>query len=621
MPTLPDSLAQQSSSRDSFHSITIKVGDDGKSVIFANLSLNEKIGECNHFTFIWKNEFNDSYTDDQDAFIQEFIGKKITISFDDLHVFKGIITSISYYKTEGLTQEFSVSGYGNAHKLLDQSSSASYYKKSLKDIIDSAMTGIPSNELAIDVNPQKTDKLFYTVQYQEPDFVFLQHLAIRFGEWFYYNGEKLKFGKLENETYEVLVGIDIQNVNVATQITPMKRKGVAFDPYKGEIINTDSQGTQSSGMLSALFDASDSTFERTPQKPQILSNASVVEILESNISTEIEANTARLLTLTATSRDPKIKLGSKLKITDKSNKSTEYIVISISHTSLSPESYQNRFTCVLASAKVPPYTNPHYFPKAMTQNATVKENEDKDGHDRLKVQFPWQQSNETTPWISMQTPYAGKGKGFRIMPEKGEKVIVGFEHNNAEKPYVIGSVYNEAQQSGHTHSNNDIKVFRTSSGTRLIFDDSKGAIKIYDKSGSYIKMDGSGNIEICAGKNLTIKAGEAMKIESKKDMELVTEQNLKQTVKQKLTLKADQDAIVESSANIKMAATQDIKVDATSNLSMNGVKIKAKGTAGVEIDGAQIQIKGDATAEIASPMTTVKGDGMTTIKGGMVMIN
>ena len=61
---------------------------------------------------------------------------------------------------------------------------------------------------------------------------------------------------------------------------------------------------------------------------------------------------------------------------------------------------------------------------------------------RIQVQFPWQKRNgATTPWTRVTTPYAGNGKGFHVIPEIGEKVLVEFEGGNPEKPVVIGAMF------------------------------------------------------------------------------------------------------------------------------------------------------------------------------------
>ena len=57
---------------------------------------------------------------------------------------------------------------------------------------------------------------------------------------------------------------------------------------------------------------------------------------------------------------------------------------------------------------MPPYTNGQLYPICRTQPALVVDNEDKDGLGRIKVRFPWQGAQDTTPWISLIVPHAGK---------------------------------------------------------------------------------------------------------------------------------------------------------------------------------------------------------------------
>ena len=110
------------------------------------------------------------------------------------------------------------------------------------------------------------------------------------------------------------------------------------------------------------------------------------------------------------------------------------------------------------------------------------------------MNFTWQ--NGDTPWLRMTNPHAGGGKGMYFVPEVGEEVLVGFEGGNAEKPFVLGAMYNGNQSSSYASSGNDQKVIQTRSGTKIIMNDAIGSVFIEDPSGNTWLMDGKGNISV-----------------------------------------------------------------------------------------------------------------------------
>jgi len=141
---------------------------------------------------------------------------------------------------------------------------------------------------------------------------------------------------------------------------------------------------------------------------------------------------------------------------------------------------------------------------------------------RIQVQFPWQKpTGETTPFIRVVTPHGGGDKGFHFIPEKGEEVLIGFEGGNAERPYMMGSLYNGGASAKSFESNaNDIKALRTRSGHTIELNDTNGGemITIVDKNNNIINIDTvNNNIEISALENITFNA---------KNMQFNVQQNL-----------------------------------------------------------------------------------------------
>lgn len=54
---------------------------------------------------------------------------------------------------------------------------------------------------------------------------------------------------------------------------------------------------------------------------------------------------------------------------------------------------------------------------------------------------------DSTPWIRMASPMAGKDNFMKMKPALNTEVIVGFENGNIERPYVLGSLFQKGDCS------------------------------------------------------------------------------------------------------------------------------------------------------------------------------
>ena len=155
-----------------------------------------------------------------------------------------------------------------------------------------------------------------------------------------------------------------------------------------------------------------------------------------------------------------------------------------------------------------------FFPKDEEQPARVVENNDPMGMGRVRVQFPWQEEKgQKTPWIRTTTIYAGAGRGDYKIPEINDEILVGFESGNAEKPFMLGALYNGAEVSGYATPNNDLKVMHSRIGNRLIMNDETGDVTLESQKGQTIAIFfGDGNIDIKAPENINISAGKSINI-------------------------------------------------------------------------------------------------------------
>src|SRR5207249_3215136 len=69
-----------------------------------------------------------------------------------------------------------------------------------------------------------------------------------------------------------------------------------------------------------------------------------------------------------------------------------------------------------------------------------------DKHGRVKVQFHWdregKRNENSSCWMRVSHPWAGKGWGSVSIPRIGQEVIVDFLEGDPDQPIITGRVYN-----------------------------------------------------------------------------------------------------------------------------------------------------------------------------------
>ncbi|MEV5967194.1 phage baseplate assembly protein V [Kribbella sp. NPDC051952] len=154
---------------------------------------------------------------------------------------------------------------------------------------------------------------------------------------------------------------------------------------------------------------------------------------------------------------------------------------------------------------------------------------------RIQVRFPWLgKAGETVrAWATVLSLYADNDQGFQALPEKDSAVVVGFEAGDIERPYLVGAMWTgKATMPVAPSDDNNQRVLRTRSGSRLVFDDTKGSatvslsvagaasdtvhkivfddaadtIEITSKGKATVKLTSGGGVSITALTSLSITA-------------------------------------------------------------------------------------------------------------------
>ncbi|PKW29268.1 type VI secretion system Vgr family protein [Flavobacterium lindanitolerans] len=523
-------------------STQIKIEIAGETLTrFSKLVIDQKVHTHHRFSLLQPlpKEFVSQAIDKAQGYIGQAI--KITINPSNMMTaspltFNGIITEAQMVRTDGASGGIIINGFSPTILLEGTPNTKSYTDKSLADIVQEVTGNYSADSLKPAVSVQKDASLPYTVQYSESDFSFLCRIAQKKGQWFYFNGEELVFGKPKSKNFTLEYGRSLHSFNIEMRAKSLGFEYVGYDPSNGETQRASSSEAnyQPEGYSKSVFESSKKLF---PNSSTMLYFHSLEEgnsktHLTDRVTTQLQSRAADLVTAKGDSDETGLRIGDVINIKEPAFSLTgnlldglqeqnfgSYIITDIMHICDESGNYHNTFDAVPDTVVSPPYGNVHSFPVAESQPATVISNDDPAGLGRIQVAFAWQKdSGANTPWIRMTNPHSGGGKGFYFIPEVGEEVLVGFEGGNAEKPFVLGAMYNGSALSEYHTSGNDKKVIQTRSGTKVIMNDAEGSIFIEDPSGNTWLMDGKGNINVNAPKNMTFTIGENFNISVGKDM-------------------------------------------------------------------------------------------------------
>lgn len=140
----------------------------------------------------------------------------------------------------------------------------------------------------------------------------------------------------------------------------------------------------------------------------------------------------------------------------------------------SEEFYSNHFRCIpYSSLYRPQRLTPRPFVQGpQTAVVTGKKGEEiwTDKYGRVKVQFFWDREGKndenTTCWIRVSQPWAGKNWGAINIPRMGQEVIVDFLEGDPDRPLITGRVYNDEQMPPYKLADNQTRTTFMSRSTK-----------------------------------------------------------------------------------------------------------------------------------------------------------
>lgn len=537
-----------------------------------NFTLHQSLLSPNVLSFTLNRDPDESAEDPRFTACGQIIGKPLNLILETMTVgdegdktatieFSGFVVS-AYGSRSGTQYYINVEACSWDALLEDNLSCKSFENKSLSEIVGD-VTEEYNQHLQPIIDPRDEKVIPYCVQYNETNYQFLQRLACRYGEWLYNTGTQIVFGNLQQKE---TVMLKYPSQDVPSYTADLKVCHVAFN-HLASSYNTfnrkrkDGVGEmmrQYSELSEQVYAASQDLY--TKETLQNLHSGGYAKadntdtrdaVLAISTKTQGRGEKAGMLTYSGTTYCSKLKIGGKLNIEDnylnEDRRSDvmqdEILITELTHHFSIDHTYSNSFVGISSKCDYPPYSNSDVYPVAPSCRAKVKDNEDPNGLGRVRVQFDWQilLSEETgqemmTPWLRIVQPYAGGGKGFSFIPEKDEEVMIGFEGGNAERPYVMGTLYNgvddvDRKWVSNSNSHNQVKAIRTRNGHTVEIHDegNDGYIRIYDNEKEnyiltfstdrkLIMLQSTGNIELYANNDIIMHAGHDINVSADHDI-------------------------------------------------------------------------------------------------------
>lgn len=591
--------------------VATKVTVKGEEQKFVSLHLRQGFNRHHTFTVVVNYlSPNNTFQQTPEKFI-DYIGETASISFvhrqtGESYDFEGIITQVEMVGSMGETGGVAIHGTSPTILYENNRTLDSWMDQSLSTIIKEATQEYGKVNLVS--NPKYAAPIPYMAQYNESVFDFMNRLSALYGEWFYYDGTKVYFGKPDRDNTEKIVyDMDLEEVRLVANLVPGKSARYDYVAQENKQHNADTPA-KPDGMNDLQSIAHSCSEKAYTAKTTSVADPHVTDKAELDEQMRIVKNAsgANLLNIKGIGKTCRIRIGEIIDVSFPDRMKLpplgKFRIVGIEHEVHRDGHYSNSFVGVpdgTVHIPVPDVKRPLALPEL----ATVKENNDDKGQGRVKVAFDWQKNGKTTNWIRVQTPNAGvsgavpKNRGWVFVPEVGDQVMVSYEHGNPDRPYVTGSVFHSGSGKGGD-KDNKVKSIITRSGNAIVFDDETGSIVITDQTGKQlIMLDGTDAITVMAKRSITLTneaesvivmddksiglQADTIALEGRKSVTLLSGNEC-------MVLSSEKSIISSSGTNIKQEAAKDYDV-AAKNGTVNGVNLMIEGKGNVTVSGGIVK--------------------------------
>jgi RHS repeat-associated protein len=223
--------------------VATKVTVKGEEQKFVSLCLRQGFNRHHTFTVVVNYlSPNNTFQQTPEKFIG-YIGETASISFahkqtGESYDFEGVITRVEMVGSMGETGGVAIHGASPTILYENNRTLDSWMDQSLSTIIKEATQEYGKVNLIS--NPKYATPIPYMAQYNESVFDFMNRLSALYGEWFYYDGTKVYFGKPEKDNTEKIVyDMDLEEVRLVANLIPGKSARYDYVAQENKQHNAD----------------------------------------------------------------------------------------------------------------------------------------------------------------------------------------------------------------------------------------------------------------------------------------------------------------------------------------------------------------------------------------------
>ena len=248
-----------------------------------------------------------------------------------------------------------------------------------------------------------------------------------------------------------------------------------------------------------------------------------------------------------------------------------------------------------------------------------------DKYGRVKVQFHWdrrgKKDENSSCWIRVSSPWAGKGWGAVSLPRIGQEVVVDFLEGDPDQPIITGRVYNAEQMPPY-----DLPANKTQSGMKSRSSLGGGAanfneIRFEDKKGSeqlFIHAEKNQDIEVENDETHWVGHDRAKTIDHDETTHVKHDRTETVDNNETITIHGNRTEQVDKNEAITVTGNRHVTVNASEN---KAVSLQRTHTVGVNetitVGAAQeVSVGGVQAVTVGAAQTTTVGGVQTTSVGG-----